>query len=441
MKHFRIILTVTRVVVALLFAANVVFMVQLYNSIKERYLDDVMQCLTRADQIEIVDRIIDAGGADSTGALWLEIGLQKTDIKSVTEAAYDPDYSQGYRRVDRQILSVITRRLHENYGARLGDPDFATLKKAFAYDLAFAGLYPDQICIVPADAACEHAAGLWHIAYSIGAEPVYDVYISPLTGAVLREMSGVLVSSALIALVLTFGFWYLLHVIDSQRSLEEMKDDFTNNMTHELKTPIAIAYAANDSLLQFPDPADTERTRSYLTAALEQLSRLSGLVENILAMSMERRRNLTMHPEEIELKPFLESIMAQQKLRAAKQCVFSIDCPDGLTVTADPTHFSNIVTNLIDNSLKYSGESVTVAIRADAASLSVTDNGIGIPEKSIPLIFNKFYRVPHGDRTDVHGYGIGLYYVRTIVEKHGWSISAESRQGKGSVFTIKFLRR
>ena len=87
-------------------------------------------------------------------------------------------------------------------------------------------------------------------------------YKSAVEPYILKEMSGVIVTSALIAIVLTFGFWYLLHVIKRLRTIEEMKDDFTNNMTHELKTPIAIAYAANDSLLQFPDPNDEERTKS-----------------------------------------------------------------------------------------------------------------------------------------------------------------------------------
>ena len=137
-----------------------------------------------------------------------------------------------------------------------------------------------------------------------------------------------------------------------------MKDDFTNNMTHELKTPIAIAYAANDSLLQFPDPNDEERTKKYLSASLEQLSKLAGLVENILAMSMERRKHLAMSKEELNLKTFLISIIEQQKLKADKPCDIILDCPGDAVVEADPTHFSNVVGNLIDNSVKYSGKSV-----------------------------------------------------------------------------------
>lgn len=220
-----------------------------------------------------------------------------------------------------------------------------------------------------------------------------------------------------------------------------MKDDFTNNMTHELKTPIAIAYAANDSLLQFPDPHDEERTKKYLSASLEQLSKLAGLVESILAMSMERRKHLVMAKEKIELRSFLSSIIEQQKLRAEKNCEITFICPKDAYVDADPTHFSNVISNLIDNSIKYSGTNVRITINADSTDVSVSDNGIGIPEKSLPDIFNKFYRVPHGNTVEVRGYGIGLFYVKSIVEKHGWQISVESRIGKGSKFNIKFNKQ
>ena len=312
------------------------------------------------------------------------------------------------------------------------------MEEAFRRDLNFSGYYPDEVYISGPDEVSEYSSDLWEIEYRVNGELTYYAYISPLTKNIFGEMSGVIVTSALIAIVLTFGFWYLLHVIKRLRTIEEMKDDFTNNMTHELKTPIAIAYAANDSLLQFPDPKDEERTRKYLSAALEQLSKLAGLVENILAMSMERRKHLVMAKERVNLREILMSVVEQQRLRADKACEITLDCHEDVTVEADPMHFSNVIGNLIDNSIKYSGDVVSIDIRAGRAGVSVADNGNGIPAKSLPDIFNKFYRVPHGDRSDVRGYGIGLFYVKSIVEKHGWSIEVESRVGKGSIFTIKF---
>lgn len=440
MKHFKVILAVMRVVVTLLFAGNVIFMVQLYNSIKERYISDVEQCLSRADQIEMVDRIVEAGLTDEDDLVLIQIGLQKSDVGSTmsVEELREMDYSQGFRRADKQIMSMIAQHLHDYYGDQAGLANIARMEEAFRRDLNFSGYYPDEVYISGPDEVSEYSSDLWEIEYRVNGELTYYAYISPLTKNIFGEMSGVIVTSALIAIVLTFGFWYLLHVIKRLRTIEEMKDDFTNNMTHELKTPIAIAYAANDSLLQFPDPKDEERTRKYLSAALEQLSKLAGLVENILAMSMERQKHLVMAKERVNLREILMSVVEQQRLRADKACEITLDCHEDVTVEADPMHFSNVIGNLIDNSIKYSGDVVSIDIRAGRAGVSVADNGNGIPAKSLPDIFNKFYRVPHGDRSDVRGYGIGLFYVKSIVEKHGWSIEVESRVGKGSIFTIKF---
>lgn len=442
MKHFRLILTLTRIIVTILFVANVFFMVQLYTSIKNRYLDDVAQSLRRADQIEIVDRIVKSGLNDSDDVVWIQLGLQKSDLdKGLSfEQLAESDYSQGYRRVDKQIISEITRSLHSSFDSLLGFPDTRSLEEAFRIDLGYSGYYPDYVHILGPGDTFEYSSDLWEIVYKINDDLTYYAYISPLTDNILREMSGVIITSVLIALALTFGFWYLLHMINHLRTIEEMKDDFTNNMTHELKTPIAIAYAANDSLLQFPDPQDQERTKRYLTASLEQLSKLAGLVESILAMSMERRKNLLMAKEKIQLRNFLKNIIEQHKLKADKPCEIVLECNDEVSVEADPTYFSNVIGNLIDNSIKYSADTVTIIIRADEDAVSVSDNGNGIPESAIPEIFNKFYRVPQGNTRQVSGYGIGLYYVRSIVEKHGWSINVKSKVGAGSEFTIKFKK-
>lgn len=441
MKHFKLILITIRVVFTLLLAANVFFMVRLYDSIKERYISDVEQSLSRADQIETVDRIIDAGLGGEDGVVWLNLGLQKSDVGDAMDAEElsEKDYSQGFRRPDKQILSMIAGALHNDmYADRIGEPDVSKLEEAFRRDLAFSGYYPEEVYVVVPGGTLEYSSDLWEITYRINDDTVYYAYITPLTKNILGEMSGVIATSALIAILLTFGFWYLLHVIRRLRTIEEMKDDFTNNMTHELKTPIAIAYAANDALLQFPDPADEKRTKKYLTAALEQLTKLTGLVENILAMSMERRKHLTMAKEKINLKAFLTSIIEQQKIKAGKPCEIVLNCPEDAVVEADPTHFSNVIGNLIDNSIKYSGDSVSIVIEADATRVSVSDNGIGIPEKALPYIWSKFYRVPHGNRNEARGYGIGLFYVKSIIDKHYWSIGVESKPDKGSRFTIRF---
>ncbi|MDE6485777.1 MAG: HAMP domain-containing histidine kinase [Duncaniella sp.] len=442
MKHFRFILTSMRIIITLLFVANVIFMVKLYDSIKERYINDIKQSLSRADQIELVDRIIKAGYGNDDDVVWINVGLQKSDVGSAmnTDDLLAGNYSQGFHRPDEQILAVINNYLHENFGAEAGNVDISKLEEAFRRDLIFSGYNPEFVHITGPGDTFEYSPDLWEIEYSINDDLTYYAYISPLTGHILNEMSGVIVTSVLIAIVLTTGFWYLLYVINRLRTIEEMKEDFTNNMTHELKTPIAIAYAANDALLQFPDTADVERTKKYLSASLEQLSKLSGLVENILAMSMERKKHMVMKKMTIQLKPLLNSIIEMQKLRTEKKCSITLQCDEATEIQADPTHFSNIISNMIDNSIKYSGETVDIIISADCRGISVSDNGAGIPTDSLKYIFNKFYRVPRGNCSDVRGYGIGLYYVKSIVDRHGWDISVESRTGYGSKFTIKFNR-
>ena len=217
-----------------------------------------------------------------------------------------------------------------------------------------------------------------------------------------------------------------------------MKDDFVSNMTHELKTPIAIAYSANDALLNYDTDNDPQKKVTYLNIANKQLKRLGEMVENILAMSMERRKTMKLRTEKIPLRPYVEEIASAQRMRKEKEIAIIVNLSDNASAEADKTHLANALNNLIDNAIKYSGDSVTITITGDNNSISVADNGIGIPAKSIPYLFNKFYRVPHGNLQDIRGYGIGLYYVKSIIDKMGWDIEVCSKEGKGSVFTIKY---
>lgn len=263
-------------------------------------------------------------------------------------------------------------------------------------------------------------------------------YTSPLS-YIMGQMSGILISNIALIIVFTLAFRYLYKTVSQLRSIEEMKDDFVNNMTHELKTPIAIAYSANDALLNHNTDKDFTKREKYLIIANRQLKRLGELVENILAMSMERRKTLVLEYKSIELKPFINELITAQLMRKEKEINIISDISDGVVINADKTHFANIMNNLIENAIKYSGDKVTIKITGNEKIISVTDNGIGIPEKSVPYIFDKFYRVPHGNRHDIRGYGIGLYYVKSILDKMGWSISVKTKEGEGSVFIITMI--
>ena len=207
--------------------------------------------------------------------------------------------------------------------------------------------------------------------------------MTPLTRHIVSEMSGVIVTVFLLMIAFALAFRYLFRTVSRLRTIEEMKDDFVSNMTHELKTPIAIAYSANDALLNYDTINNPDKKKKYLLIANKQLKRLGELVENILAMSMERRKTMKLWPDEVQLRGFVEEIAAAQRIRSDKRITINVDIPENVTVEADKTHLANVLNNLIDNAIKYSEDSVEITITGDSRGLSVRDNGIGIPSKSI----------------------------------------------------------
>ena len=273
---------------------------------------------------------------------------------------------------------------------------------------------------------------------------LYRLRIEPLGESVLRQMTGILASSAATLLVLVFVFWYLIRTMLRQRSLEEMKDDFTHNITHELKTPVSVAYAANDALLQFADDLDRETRENYLKMSLEQLRKLGGMIEQILSTSMKRRKTFVLHKEAIDLQNTLTEIAEEQRMKAKKQVDIHIKVvPDNLRMNADRQHFMQIVSNICDNAVKYSHEEVRIDIFCTKDTegnvvIIISDNGIGISKAHQQHIFDKFYRVPNKNLHDVKGYGLGLYYVATTMRLHGGTVSVESERGKGTKFKLLF---
>ena len=286
----------------------------------------------------------------------------------------------------------------------------------------------------------------YQYAFSSSEHDVYRLTTEPLGNLVLRQMAGILTTSLVILLILGFSFWYLIRTILRQKTLEEMKSDFTNNITHELKTPIAVAYAATDALLNFHQADDPGKRERYLRICQEQLGRLGGLVEQILSMSMERRKTFRLRLEEVRLADLLPSLIELHKLKADKPVHITLDIiPENLTVTADRTHLANIVSNLLDNAVKYSRDRADITVRCRRtetdgrtwAEINVADHGIGIARDRQPHVFDKFYRVPTGNLHEVKGYGLGLFYVKTMVEKHGGTVEVKSEPDKGSEFIVR----
>ena len=469
MKRFKTISATFIIVIAVIFICNVYYLVSLYNSIRSNVERDVMTALADAD---IDDLMYRAGRAQALAS--------NVQMQEEVEEKQAPRKAEAttYRDENGQLISVRTEAdgtvieeramLSENssYSNQMVDAmsrqfhkimdkyiplDMAVMDSVLYNQLSNRFIYPDFLCVevvnsndsvICGNPKFNGESGLDSFSFNINPDEgiYYKAYMTPLTRHILSQMFGIIITVFLLMVAFSLAFWYLFRTVSRLRTIEEMKDDFVSNMTHELKTPIAIAYSANDALLNYDTTNDPDKKTKYLTIANKQLKRLGELVENILAMSMERRKTMKLRPEDIQLREFVEEIAAAQRMRGDKDITINVNIPENTTIEADRAHLANVLNNLIDNAIKYSRDSVEITVTGDSHDLSVRDNGIGIPSKSIPYLFNKFYRVPHGNRQDVRGYGIGLYYVKSILDKMGWDIDAKSTEGEGSVFTIKFSK-
>lgn len=271
---------------------------------------------------------------------------------------------------------------------------------------------------------------------------VYRVAMMSPTRGFVGKMSWLILSSLAIVAVLVFTFIYLLRTLFRQKSLEQMRLDFTHNITHELRTPISVAAAANEALLDFGVAESKERREHYLRAIDVQLKNLTTMVERILSVSLHDDHKLQLTLEKIELKPLLEQTVEEFRLKAGEGVEVSLEMGDGVVLCTDSFHLLNVVNNLLDNAAKYSNPPVRVSVSASEvgsgfAEIVVRDNGLGMSRREQSHIFDKYYRVPTGDLHNVKGFGLGLYYAKTVVEAMGGTIGVESRVGKGSKFTIK----
>lgn len=247
--------------------------------------------------------------------------------------------------------------------------------------------------------------------------------------------------TALLIIIVAFG--YIINMLKRMWALDEMKSDFTNNITHELKTPIAVAYAATDALLNFNGKSDGEKLKKYLTICQDQLSLLSELVEQILSLSMERRKSIRLNIDDVDVTSVVNKVVSNHKLKTKKPLDVEMHITPGMTVKADMMHFTNIINNLVDNAIKYSTESIHIKIEGydegnGHKTIRITDNGIGIDKVHQQYVFEKFYRVPHGNLHAVKGYGLGLHYVKCMTEKMSGRVTLESEIGRGTTFKLQF---
>ncbi|MBO5877300.1 MAG: HAMP domain-containing histidine kinase, partial [Bacteroidales bacterium] len=229
----------------------------------------------------------------------------------------------------------------------------------------------------------------------------------------LGRMWGLIASSVAIIILLAGVLIYLVRTMFRQKTLEEMRRDFTHNITHELKTPISVAVTATDALRNFSADADPDRRSRYLEIVETQLTQLSTMVEHILSVSVEGRE-YKYNPTMVYLQEIISVLTQGAGMNTA---VFNIDCAEDIKIMADEFHIKNLLATVIDNAVKYSTDpmvDIRVSDESGNVTIEIEDNGSGIAKEHLSHVFEKFYRVPTGDIHTVRGYGLGLYYAKQV---------------------------
>lgn len=240
--------------------------------------------------------------------------------------------------------------------------------------------------------------------------------------------------------VVFFGF--SLGIIIRQKRLSEVKNDFINNMTHELKTPISTISLSSELLLRLEDDAEPDRMRKYASIIYKENKRLEQQVERVLNIAKLDKDKVILNKEKVSLDAILDDVKENFEFNQATgggQLTIYKETQVA-EVIADPVHLTNVLFNLVDNAVKYCKIAPQIAItlkaEKDGYRIEIQDNGIGIKKEDLRLIFDKFYRVPTGNVHDVKGFGLGLYYVKLIIEAHRGKIDARSTPEKGTNFSL-----
>lgn len=278
---------------------------------------------------------------------------------------------------------------------------------------------------------------------NIFSEPRFLLVHFPHQGTyVLRTMWALLAVSLVFLIIIVVTFSYTVGTVVRQKKLSDIKNDFINNMTHELKTPVSTislaCQAMNDPDLR-TRPGFVEK---YLKVIADENSRLGMVVESVLRTAVIDQGEFKLKRDEVNIHALAAQVVQNMGIQAEQKGGRIEYTPqaDNPLVTGDRVHLTNVIFNLLDNALKYTYEAPLIKLstrnHANGILIEVEDNGIGIARDQQKRVFEKLYRVPTGNVHDVKGFGLGLSYVKTIVEKHYGNVTLNSDPGRGSRFTI-----
>ena len=276
----------------------------------------------------------------------------------------------------------------------------------------------------------------------LGEASYVTVFFPDQISFVVGKIWWTLLSSILFILIILACFWYAIHTIYKQKQLSEIKNDFINNMTHEFKTPISTVSLACEALGDKDIQASEELQSKYLRIIKEENSRLGKQVEKVLQMAIIDKNDFELKLEELDVHEVIDKVTSSIAIQVTSKggAIEKKLQASNSRIKGDLMHITHIVYNLLDNANKYSPNTPMICIETrnsdSNVSISVADRGIGMTKDQVSRVFEKFYRVPTGDRHDVKGFGLGLAYVKSMVEAHGGNVDVKSEINKGSKFTI-----
>ncbi len=273
-------------------------------------------------------------------------------------------------------------------------------------------------------------------------EELLNVIVPNQEKIIWTEMLWFIIGAILFTLIITTAFFITLRTLLKQKKLSEIKSDFINNMTHEFKTPLATISLAVDALKNEKVKESPEKTGYFTNIIKEENKRMNKQVETILQAALLDKQEVQLNLKKLSahdmITSALNNITLQVEEKGGKLDVqFNADKD---VILADEVHFTNLINNLLDNAVKYSKESLQIKLTTSNTSgnirIKIEDNGIGMNKETLSRIFEKFYRAHTGNIHNVKGFGLGLSYVKTMVDAHHGNIKAESILGKGSTFII-----
>lgn len=260
---------------------------------------------------------------------------------------------------------------------------------------------------------------------------------------VFRQMKWMIIGSVFFTLMIISAFSVTVYALIRQKKLSEIKNDFINNMTHEFKTPLATISLAVDALRNNKVIEDRTRMEYFSSIIKEENKRMNKHVETILQAALMDRQELKLNKTPLHVHQLIKEAISNYTLQLQEKngrIELDLNATNDL-INGDEVHFRNLISNLVDNAVKYSNDRLVIKISSNNSAkkflLRIEDNGIGMSKETVRRIFEKFYRAHTGNVHNVKGFGLGLSYVKTVIDAHDGRIRVESSPGKGSSFTLE----